>query len=81
MTPNASEKYDPQYVAAAAKGAATGASFAAREGDKVLHSIHRAAVNYTNQLRIDDIEQRHLLLRAFKAAAHQAYNEARILAA
>jgi hypothetical protein len=80
MTPTTNLKYDPQYAAAAAEGILTGRALASREGDGVLHSIHRAAVPYTDGLRISS-EQKQFFIRAFKAAAHHAYNESRTAAA
>jgi hypothetical protein len=76
MTPTTNLKYDPQYAAAAAEGILTGTALASREGEGVLHSIYRAAVAYTDRLRISS-EQKQFLIRAFKAAAHQAYSESR----
>jgi hypothetical protein len=77
MTQTANPKYDPQYAAATAEGILTGRALANREDDGVLHSIHRCAIAYTDEMRISS-EQKQFLIRAFKAAAHQAYNESRM---
>ncbi|HXJ44209.1 MAG TPA: hypothetical protein VNH18_33285 [Bryobacteraceae bacterium] len=71
-------KYDPQYTAAAARGAEVGASFATLRGldsNRIPHGIHKGAIGYARHLRLQSADQTWFLARAYEAAAHQAYNE------